>query len=249
MALREKLEKQGNWLFKRRSYLPLVILPALFIALRKSECFLRLIIGNSVSHFLDGFCIAISFLGLAIRGVTVGFAPEGTSGRNTKGQKAKTLNASGMYSIVRHPLYLGNFVIFLGIILFVGVWWFILFAILAFWGYYERIMFSEEEFLRKKFGDSYLEWADKTPAFFPELKKWQKPSLPFSFKNVLKREYPGFFGIIVSFTLLKFVGNILAEGRLELSWEWVVLFIIGLIVYAVLRTLKKKTKILDVEGR
>ena len=164
MALREELEKQGNWLFRWRSYLPLAVFPILLIALRNSEHFEHAI-GSSAVRFFEGFCIAISFIGLAIRSITVGYVSEGTSGRNTKGQRAKTLNTTGMYSIVRHPLYLGNFVIFLGVTLFVEVWWFILVAILLFWVYYERIMFSEEEFLRKKFGDLYLEWSDKTPAF------------------------------------------------------------------------------------
>jgi len=240
MALREELEKQGNWLFKWRSYLPLAILPILLIALRNSEHF------ESGVQFL---CVAISFLGLFIRGITVGYVSEGTSGRNTKEQKAEKLNTTGMYSIVRHPLYFGNFIIFLGIISFVGVWWFILIAILTFWVYYERIMFAEEEFLREKFGILYLEWAKRTPAFLPKLKNWRKPNLPFSFRNVLKREYPGFFGIIASFTLLKVAKNILTKGKLELDLEWAILFIIGLITYLILRTLKRKTKVLDVKGK
>ena len=32
-----------------------------------------------------------------------------TSGRNTHDQVADSLNTSGIYSIVRHPLYVGNF--------------------------------------------------------------------------------------------------------------------------------------------
>ena len=37
MALRDELEKHGEWLFRRRSYLPLLILPILFVALKNSE--------------------------------------------------------------------------------------------------------------------------------------------------------------------------------------------------------------------
>ncbi|MBU6392683.1 MAG: DUF1295 domain-containing protein [Planctomycetes bacterium] len=164
MALRNELEKQGRWLFKWRSYLPLLMLPILLIALRDSE-YLERIAGNLAENIFDGFCIAISFVGLAIRCITVGYVPKGTSGRNTKGQKAKTLNTTGMYSIIRHPLYFGNFIIFLGVTLFVEVWWFNLIAILAFWLYYERIILAEEKFLRQEFGDLYLKWAEKTPTF------------------------------------------------------------------------------------
>lgn len=248
MAIREELEKYGNWLFRWRSYLPLLILPILLIALRNSE-YLERHVGDLPDHLWEGFCIGISFLGLIVRCLTVGYVPKGTYGRNTKEQRATTLNTTGMYSIVRHPLYLGNFIIFLGITLFVEVWWFALIAILAFWLYYERIIFAEEEFLRKKYGALFLEWAEKTPAFLPKFKNWQQPSIPFSFRNVLKREYSSFFGIAASFTFLEIAGDILAEGKLELDLAWAILFIIGLIIYLTLRTLKRKTKILDVEGR
>jgi len=248
MALREKIENLGNWLFRWRSYLPLLILPILFIALRDSQ-HSKQVAEDLESNFYEGFFMAISFAGLAVCCITVGYVPEGTSGRTTRGQEAKTLNTTGMYSIMRHPLYFGNFVIFLGITLFVEVWWFTMITILVFFLYYGLIIFAEEEFLQRKFGNLYSEWSKKSPAFLPKLKNWQQPSLPFSFKTVLKREYTGFFVIISSFVFLETVGEIFAEGKLQLDLEWSILFIIGLITYLTLRTLKKRTKILDVEGR
>ena len=110
-------------------------------------------------------------------------------------------------------------------------------------------MFAEEEFLKRKFGNSYFEWAKKTSLFLPKFWNWQRPDLSFSFKTVLKREYTGFFVLISAFVLLETIGEIFAEGRLQLDLEWSILFVIGLIVYLTLRTLKKKTNILDVEGR
>jgi protein-S-isoprenylcysteine O-methyltransferase Ste14 len=87
-----------------------------------------------------------------------GYVPRGTSGRNTRWQVAETLNTTGMYSIVRNPLYLGNFIIVLGILLFVQVWWIVVIGIVGFWFFYERIVFTEEGFLRRKFGTVFLEW-------------------------------------------------------------------------------------------
>lgn len=248
MTLRKKLEKQGNWLFKWRSYLPLFILPVLFIALRESE-YLERVFGDTIEDFYDVLCLLISFAGLAVRCITVGFVPAGTSGRNTKKQKAEVLNTKGMYSIVRHPLYLGNFFIFLGITLSIQVWWFTILFVLAFLIYYERIMFAEEEFLRGKFQDIYLQWAEKTPAFLPDIRNWKQPSIPFSFRNVLKREYTGFFIITASFFFLDIMTDFFTEGKLGLDLGWLILFTVGLIIYLALRTLKKKTKILDVDGR
>jgi hypothetical protein len=87
MAIREEMEKYGNWLFRWRSYLPLLILPILLIALRNSE-YLERHVGNLAEGFWEGFCVAISFLGLIVRCFTVGYIPEGTSGTNKRAQKA-----------------------------------------------------------------------------------------------------------------------------------------------------------------
>jgi protein-S-isoprenylcysteine O-methyltransferase Ste14 len=248
MALREEMEKQGSWLFKWRSYLPLLGTPIILVALRNSG-HLERVFGDAVEEFWSFFSLSISFFGLGIRCLTVGYVPRGTSGRSTHSISAETLNTTGMYSIVRNPIYLSNFIIVLGPVLFIQVWWFALIVWLGFWLYYERIIFAEEEFLRKKFGDLFLEWAKKTPAFFPKFKNWKKPNLPFSIKTVLRREFNTFFAIIASFTFLGIAKDLFAEGKLELSLTWAIVFIIGLIIYFILLILKKKTKILNVEGR
>jgi protein-S-isoprenylcysteine O-methyltransferase Ste14 len=248
MALKEEFVKTGNWLFRWRSYFPLFIVPLLLIALRESK-YLERTAGETAEYLWEGFCAAVSFTGLLIRCTVIGYAPKRTSGRNTEKQKAETLNMTGVYSAVRHPLYLGNFFIFLGMVLFIQVFWFAIFAVLSFWLYYERIMFAEEEFLREKFSDAFLRWAERTPAFLPSFRNWQRPVLTFSFKNILKREYTAFFLIIVSFTFLDIAGDIFTKGELNIDLVWSIFFISGLIVYVVLRTLKTKTKILNVQGR
>lgn len=248
MALREEIEKQGSWLFKWRSYLSLLVIPVLLVALRNSEN-LKRFFGESVGNFWELFSLCVSFFGLVIRCLVAGYAPRGTSGRNARTQTADVLNTSGMYSITRHPLYLGNFFVMLGMTMFIQVWWFALILWFGFWIYYERIIFTEEEFLRKKFGNLFLEWAYKTPLFFPKLKNWQKPSLPFSFKTVLRREFSTFFLIIAIFAFLDVAADFFSEGKIGVGLPWVILFIFGLIIYLVLLILKKKTKLLEVKGR
>ncbi len=248
MELKEELKKQGFWLFRWRSYLPLIFLPILLIALNESEYFDN-IFGDLADDLWEIICIGISFLGLSIRCITVAYVSKGTSGRITKKLRADTLNTKGMYSIVRHPLYLGNFLIMLGIAMFTQAWWAVLIAILFFWIYYERIIYTEEDFLRNKFGSVFQQWANRTPALIPRLARWQTPDMPFSYRFLLNREYTGFFVIISSFTFLEMVGDIISEGIFELDMEWIVFFFAGLVVYLTLRTLKKKTQILHVEGR
>ena len=246
MALLETIEKQGNWLFKYRSYLPLVIFApglAWYIYLCNERNFVN-------SWWLDLIFLFVGFLGLGIRAFTVGFTPKGTSGRNTSaGQLAEQLNTTGIYSMLRHPLYLGNFFMWLAPVLMILDLWFALFFCAFYWIYYERIMFAEEAFLRIKFGNSYFDWAEKTPAFFPKFSNYTKSNLEFSIPNVLKREYNGFFNLILIMTLFRIIAYAVVDHEFYLDLAWIIIFAFGFIVFVILKILKKYTKVLEVEGR
>ncbi|MCX5695870.1 MAG: isoprenylcysteine carboxylmethyltransferase family protein [Candidatus Omnitrophica bacterium] len=248
MALREDMEKQGSWLFRWRSYLPLLGIPIFIIALRQSGALERRF-GDAVGDSWGACAIIVSFLGLIVRCITAGYAPRGTSGRNTKSQVAEMLNTTGMYSISRNPLYLGNFIIVLGITLFIQVWWLALLVWFGFWLYYERIIFTEEEFLRSKFKDQFLQWAAKTPIVIPCFKNWKKPELGFSFKTVLRREFSTYFSIVTTFFFLEISTNFLTKKRFTVNSSWIIFFIISLGIYLTFYILKKKTKLLNVTGR
>jgi len=246
MSLRTEFEATGNWLFRHRSFLPLFAMPILIPALLS---FTYIGQSRTLNQIWDVFSLMISFFGLAIRALTVGYAPRGTSGRNTHRQVADVLNTTGMYSLVRHPLYLGNYLVVLGVAVFFHTWWLPLLVTCLYALYYERIMFAEEAFLRLRFGESFERWAAVTPAILPKLWGWRQPSLAFSWRTVLRREHTGFFHVIATFSILDLISDWLAEGRLWIDWPWVVLFALGAMVYVVLRTLKKRTKVLDVPGR
>ena len=111
MALLQSMEKQGNFLFKYRGQFPVI----LFIL---AVPFIYLTDYNSISEqgktcFMYT-AITLSAIGFLVRFYTIGTTPQGTSGRNTKEQVATVLNSTGMYSLLRHPLYLGNYFILLG---------------------------------------------------------------------------------------------------------------------------------------
>src|SRR5688572_286405 len=199
MPLKEEFEVAGNWLFRRRSWLPLVLYAfALVIMFYYSD-----VTHTWITDRNWGFiCLGISILGLLVRVITIGFTPKGTSGRNTEKQVAETLNRTGIYSVVRHPLYLGNFLMWLGLFLYLGIWWFAIICCLVYWLYYERIMLAEEEFLRGTYGAEYETWASQTPAFIPKLTGWISSNASFSLRNVLKREYNGLFAMLFSFAAL-----------------------------------------------
>ena len=69
--------------------------------------------------------IVLCFVGFLVRFYTIATSAKDTSGRNTKQQVANSLNTKGIYSIIRHPLYFGN--------------------------YMKELCFAEERFLERKF--------------------------------------------------------------------------------------------------
>jgi hypothetical protein len=153
-----------------------------------------------------------------------------------------------MYSTVRHPLYLGNFLLWLGVALFAHTWWLLLIVILAFVVYYERIMLAEEEFLTTRFGAEYEAWAGRTPAFVPAFRNWKPPALSFSWKSVLARENPTWFATIVTFFVLEATGDFFAGKMPHVDLAWLLLLSAGTVVYTVLRWMKKR-RLLSVDGR
>ena len=249
MALQESIEKQGNFLFRYRSFLPLIILVAGIVVfvfsnikggLPEWDCY----------RTIEYISLIVSGLGLLIRIIAVGHTPANTSGRNTKSQLADEINTTGIYSSVRHPLYLGNFFMWAGAVMLIANIWFAIVFMLAYWIYYERIMYAEEQFLRRKFGQPYLDWANATPAFIPSFKNVVKSKYPFSFKKILKKEKNGVFAI---FILLFIFHNIrysfdFMDVNVENNWILWLTILTG-VFYLVLKLLKKYTKVLDESGR
>ena len=246
MALRNELEKTGFWLFRYRSFLPFAALPVFAVCMMSYSY-----LGEShrVTAWWQLFCLGVSLAGLGVRILSVGHAPRRTSGRNTHEQVADSLSTTGMYSVVRHPLYLGNYLMLIGFVLFFHIWWLVLLASCAYALYYERIMLAEEEFLRQQFGGTFEAWAAATPAFLPRLHGWKSPALPFCWRTVLRREYSGLFLITTTFFLLDAMGDWRVEQSVKPDWLWICVFGFGLVVYLALRTLKKHSRLLHVPGR
>jgi protein-S-isoprenylcysteine O-methyltransferase Ste14 len=244
----DALARQGGWLFRWRSYLPLVLIPLACLTIASPEP-VETYFGEAVDDAYELACVTLAFVGLGVRCLTVGYVPAGTSGRNTQKQVAHSLNTTGVYSLTRNPLYLGNAITYIAMALFTQSVYFLLLVVLLLVIYLERVIAAEERFLAERFGDAYRSWAKEVPAFFPRVSGWQAPELPFSWKNVLKREYSGLFAIVVTFVALDYSRDLFAEGETGMDAELLIPLILGALAYIVLRSLKRHTRLLNVEGR
>lgn len=247
MALNEELKTQGDFLFKHRSYLPLILLAlGLFVKIFQGKNTAGINETGS-NDILQIAYISIGILGLAIRAFTVGYSPRNTSGRNTKeGQIADELNTTGLYSLIRNPLYLGNYLMWLSVAMLTNNIWFVLLFSLSFWIYYERIVFTEEQFLRNKFGQPFLDWAKVTPPMIPKHFAYKRPEIKFDWGKVLKKEKNGLFALFFIFLVFEKIDQYLGEGTLMIDTTWITIgaFFTG-ILYVVLKFLKKFSNVLD----
>jgi protein-S-isoprenylcysteine O-methyltransferase Ste14 len=87
--------------------------------------------------------------------------------------KNRKLASTGAYSLVRHPLYLGNFLILVGFAIASGNW--IVIAVVSFFFlfYYPTAIRYEDHKLEGIFGDEWRSWSKDIPGMFPTRLKWR----------------------------------------------------------------------------
>ena len=145
---------------------------------------------------------------------------------------------------------MGNYLIWLGLLVFLMDIPFLIIVSLVYWLYYERIMFAEERFLEREFGDTYLNWSQKVPAFVPKFSQFQKGAIPFHMKSVLRREYAGIFAITLCFTIVDYF-RAFCICTPHTFGDYVrisgIVCIVMFIIMITLRTLKHHSHILESE--
>jgi protein-S-isoprenylcysteine O-methyltransferase Ste14 len=246
MKISEQFASEGKQCFRWRSYLPLLLLPIFLASFRHYHYFLQSFTANLLWEIS---CFLISALGLLVRMATAGTVPRGTSGRNQKHQRATALNTSGLYSMLRNPLYLGNYLIMLGVSLFPHAWYLPIIVSLIFFIYYERIIFVEEQYLEEKFGDEFRAWAIGTPIIVPRFVQHRPSALPFCWRTALRREYITFYEVVAGFFLMNLVSEFIVSRKLVLSEFWAPFFGVATLSFLLVRCVVKFSRLLHREGR
>jgi protein-S-isoprenylcysteine O-methyltransferase Ste14 len=238
MTLLDHLSHSGDLLFRWRSYLPLLLLPVFLLALVDSPLAAA---PGSWARVWQVLCLLLSLAGLAIRVLTIGTAPPGTSERSTTDPRASALSMTGAYSVVRHPLYLGNTLVALGLACFPAVWYLPVITVLASLVYHERIAAREERFLEERFGDDFRRWADRVPAAVPVLSGYVPPATPFRWRRVLGREFHALLVIGAGFFLLDVARRLFLTGLVSADPLWIGVFAVTGAIFVVLLAIKKLT--------
>ena len=106
---------------------------------------------------------------------------------------ASVLCSSGPFAYLRNPLYLGNVIIYAGMVLIAGgefVWILLPTTLTFFFLEYGLIISLEEETLRKKFNEEYGEYLSMVPRLIPRVSPWKGGSetVPMTTKKTLRTE-------------------------------------------------------------
>ena len=133
----------------------------------------------------------VSALGIGVRALASGHV-----------RKNEELTTTGPYAYTRNPLYLGSALLAAGFVI-AGLSWIagVLVAI-YFTVFYNAVMQSEENDLRRQFGAAFEEYAARVPLFFPRFgrakdEESSSPELHFSWAQYLRnREYQALIGAI-----------------------------------------------------
>jgi len=190
----------GNFLFRYRN----VIGPAGFLlaALLTKPSYP---FGNmSWDWAFDTMGIIIAILGLMVRIVTIGYEYIERGGRKRQVYASKLIQR-GIFGQCRNPMYVGNALICLGVVLLAHsyTFYFIVlpFVLLA----YMCIVAAEEDFLRTKFGVEYEEYCLRVNRWLPSLSGWHQSlaDMQFNWRRVVVKEYNTIFILGVVLALLK----------------------------------------------
>jgi protein-S-isoprenylcysteine O-methyltransferase Ste14 len=132
----------------------------------------------------------------------VSYAGSMTRSRNIQ---VKRLITDGPYAYMRHPLYVGNFLLSVGCCMIAWAWmpWMVFALIIAFGLQYGLIVSLEEEELHRRFGQEYTTYSLHVPKFFPRWSPYRgvEMILP-DFKGALRSERPTLTTVTVLLILL-----------------------------------------------
>ena len=112
--------------------------------------------------------LAIAAVGQVIRATTIGFEYIVRGGRNHR-VYADGLVTKGLFEHTRNPMYVGKFLMVLGVGFASNRWPSLLAITLAYSFMYQCVTLAEEAYLRNKFGPAFDEYCRRVPRWLPRL--------------------------------------------------------------------------------
>lgn len=179
-------DRLGGALFRARSFTPLPV-AFLVVWLSWADHVTPGPGGPELDVALNTLGLLLCTLGSLVRLVTIASVPAGTSLQSRRLQAAG-LNTTGPYAVVRHPLYVGNGLIVLGLLCIAHTPWAWGIGVPYFVASTAAIIAAEEALLEQRWGEAFTRWRARVSAWRPSLQGLREVRGPFAWKRAVQRE-------------------------------------------------------------
>ena len=154
--------------------------------------------------WLDLVGLAVCIAGQSLRVATIGFDYIKRGGKNEQ-IWADKLVEGGMFAHSRNPLYLGNILMFCGMLIILHAPVAYLVGIPAVVFTYTCIVLAEENFLIGKFGDDFRDYCRRVNRWWPNLRGFRHSvrDMEFNWKRVVVKEYSTTFAWMIGAIVLR----------------------------------------------
>jgi len=233
----------GNFFFHYRNALfPLIVVFGCLL-LRPKVMFESVIL----DWILSATGVVVAIVGEAVRLFTIGFQYIHRGGKDGK-VYASRLVRGGMYGVTRNPMYVGNGLICIGMIMHLGSPAGYLILIPFFLFVYQAIIAAEESYLQNRFGSDYDDYAAAVNRITPSLSSVRESfaGMRFDWRRSIKKDLGTIAGLTIGLNLVPvwrtyFLHHAGATKAAGLRAFWLILAI-GL-VYFILLKLKRSNRL------
>jgi protein-S-isoprenylcysteine O-methyltransferase Ste14 len=200
-----------------------------------------------VDQIADVIGVGLVIFGHTLRALVVGLAYIRRGGKGGK-VHADHLVVEGIFAHSRNPLYLANMIILVGIFLVANSPLLTLVGVPFFAFAYGSIVFAEEDYLRRTFGETYVQYQRSVPRFLPrnlDIVRTMR-GMSFDWRRVLRKEYGSIFVSATILLVIFFYEDWVRGGVIALrkSEPGLVAGAIAVVIfYGVVRILKKSKRL------
>lgn len=182
--------RAGNWLFRWRNYaFPVTFFGLLFAGHPHYA-------GGSVEadRLLDAAGLAVALVGQGIRWAVLGLVSISRAGKGNR-VHADRLFQGGLFAHSRNPLYVGNVLVFTGLLTVWNSWVGWIVALPAVLLTYYCIVRAEEAFLSERFGAEYRAYRARVRRFLPRARGLGATlrGQTFDWRRAVRKEYGATF--------------------------------------------------------
>lgn len=232
------LDFAGKIIFRLRSIAPVAVILVVVPMTWRSH--VNALPGDALLNWVG---LGLAVFGQVIRLFTIASVPKNTS-LQSRTMQAASLNTTGPYAVVRHPLYLGNYFITVGMLCIAHEPWAWALGVAYLVGSQWLIARTEDALLREKFGAQFDTWSKEVHSIWPRLSHLKDVTGPFEWKRTIQREI-NVIGAWGSGAVLLLLWETFVRGGLtrQLWWTFVAIqaaLLVMLLVNKIIKTLERR---------